>query len=89
MTLPTPGSTLTSAATTFTWAAGTGNVTGYYLWVGTSPGASDLGGYTAPPGLNLTVTLPTTGATIYVRLWTQMNGTTYFYNDYTYTEATQ
>jgi hypothetical protein len=39
--------------------------------------------------LNLTVTLPTTGATIYVRLWTQMNGTTYFYNDYTYTEATQ
>jgi hypothetical protein len=32
------------------------------------------------------VNLPTTGATIYVRLWTQINGTTMLYNDYTYTE---
>jgi hypothetical protein len=31
--------------------------------------------------------VPTTGATIYVRLWTLFNGTTFLYNDYTYTEA--
>ena len=36
ITSPTPGSTLTSASTTFTWNAGSGGVTGYYLWVGTS-----------------------------------------------------
>jgi hypothetical protein len=32
------------------------------------------------------VTLPTTGATIYVRLWTVVNGTTFLSNDYTYAE---
>ena len=88
MTSPSPSSTLTSASTTFTWAAGTGNVTAYYVWIGTSPGTSNIGGYTPPHGTSLTVTLPTTGATIYVRLWTQINGSTYLYNDYTYTEAT-
>jgi len=86
MTSPAPSSTLTSAATTFTWGAGSGGVTGYYLWVGTSPGTANLGGYTAPPGLSVTVNVPTTGATIYVRLWTLFNGTTWLYNDYTYTE---
>ena len=88
MTSPSPGNTLTSATTTFTWAAATGNVTAYYLWIGTSPGTANIGGYTPPPGLSLTVNLPTTGATIYVRLWTLINGTTWLYNDYTYTEAT-
>ena len=87
MTSPTPGSTLTSGTTTFTWTAATGNESGYYLWVGTSPGSANLGGYTAPPGLSVTVNVPTSGATIYVRLWTQISGATYLYNDYTYTEA--
>ena len=88
MTLPTPSSTLTSGTTTFTWSGATGNVTAYYVWIGTSPGTANIGGYTPPPGTSLTVNLPTTGATIYVRLWTQINGTTMLYNDYTYTEAT-
>ncbi len=86
MISPSPGSTLTSASTTFNWAAGTGNVTAYYVWIGISPGTANIGGYTPPPGTSLTVTLPTTGATICVRLWTQINGTTMLYNDYTYTE---
>ena len=88
MTGPTPSSTLTSGTTTFTWSGATGNVTAYYVWIGTSPGTANIGGYTPPPGTSLTVNLPTTGATIYVRLWTQINGTTMLYNDYTYTEAT-
>ena len=42
ITSPAPGSTLTSASTTFTWNAGSGGATGYYLWVGTSPGSANL-----------------------------------------------
>ena len=34
ITSPAPGSTLTSASATFTWSAGSGSVTTYYLWVG-------------------------------------------------------
>jgi sugar lactone lactonase YvrE len=88
MASPTPGSTLASASTTFTWNAGSGNVTGYYLWAGTTPGGLDLANIGPLSGTGATVNLPTNGATVYVRLWTVFNGTTYLYNDYTYTEAT-
>jgi kumamolisin len=86
MTSPVPGSTLTSASTTFTWSAGPNNVTGYDLWVGTVPGAANLASIGPQSGTSATVNLPTSGATIYVRLWTVINGGTYLYNDYTYTE---
>ena len=89
ITSPTPGSTLTSASTTFTWNAGSGNVTGYGLNVGTSPGGADLVNIGPLSGTSVTVNLPTNGTTIYVRLWTIFNGTTYLYNDYTYTEFSQ
>ncbi|MGO8933915.1 MAG: protease pro-enzyme activation domain-containing protein [Terracidiphilus sp.] len=89
ITSPTPGSTLTSASTTFTWNAGSGSVTGYGLNVGTSPGGADLVNIGPLSGTSTTVTLPTNGATIYVRLWTIFNGTTYLYKDYTYTEFSQ
>jgi hypothetical protein len=89
ITNPAPGSTLTSASTTFTWNAGRAGTTGYGLNVGTSPGAADLVNIGPLSGTSATVTLPTNGAAIYVRLWTILNGTTYFYNDYTYTEFTQ
>jgi hypothetical protein len=85
MTSPAPGSTLTGASTTFAWSAGSG-ATGYYLWVGTTPGGSNLVNIGPLAGTSTTVTLPTNGATIYVRLWTVVNGTTFLYNDYTYTE---
>ena len=87
ITSPVPGSTLTSAATTFTWNAALGSVTGYYLNVGTTPGGADLVNIGPLSGTSATVTLPTNGATTYVRLWTIFNGTTYFYNDYTYSAA--
>jgi hypothetical protein len=84
-----PGSTLTSASTTFTWNAGPAGTTGYGLNVGTSPGGADLVNIGPLSGTSTTVNLPTNGTLIYVRLWTILNGTTYFYNDYTYTEFTQ
>jgi kumamolisin len=89
MTGPTPGSTLTSASTTFTWNAGSAGTTGYYLWIGTSLGTANLVNIGPLSGTSATVTLPTTGATIYVRLWTVVNGTTFLSNDYTYAEVTQ
>jgi hypothetical protein len=87
ITSPVPGSMLTSAATTFTWNAGPAGTTGYGLNVGTSPGGANLVNVYPLSGTSATVNLPTNGATIYVRLWTVLNGTTYLYNDYTYSAA--
>ncbi len=62
------------------------NVTGYFLWVGTSRGALNLVNIGPLSGTSATVNLPTNGADIWVRLWTVINGTTYVYNDYPYEE---
>ena len=86
MSTPTPPGPLTSASTTFTWNSGSGGATVYYLWVGTTPGALNLVNIGPLSGNSATVNLPTDGSTIYVRLWTVINGTTFVYNDYTYTE---
>ncbi len=43
MTSPATGTTLASPSTTFTWNAGSSGTTGYYLWVGTSAGATRSG----------------------------------------------
>jgi hypothetical protein len=85
---PAPGSTLTSASTMFRWNAGFSGVTGYYLWIGTTPGGSDLANQGPFTGTSATVNLPTNGTAIYVRLWTFLNGGAQLYNDYTYTEST-
>ncbi len=86
MTSPAPGSTLTSASTTFTWSAGSGGVTGYYLWVGTSAGTANLANI-GVTGTSATVNLPTSGATIYVELWTNLSSGALISNSYTYTAA--
>ena len=88
ITSPVPGSTLTSASTTFTWSAGTGGVTGYFLHVGSTPGAGDLVNIGVGTSTSATVTLPTNGATIYVQLETHFGGTI-FENNNTYTEYTK
>ena len=88
MATPAPSSVLTSASTTFTWNAGSGGVTGYYLWIGTSLGANDLANVGPVSGTSTTVTLPTNGATIYVELFTEISGGTQLINSYTYTEDT-
>ena len=88
ITGPTPGSTLTGASTTFTWTAGAGGVTGYYLHVGTRPGAADLVNIGPLSGTTATVNLPTNGANIYVQLYTNFSGGSQLSNSYTYTEYT-
>ena len=83
MISPALGSTLTGPSTTFTWTAGSG-VSSYYLWIGTTAGGNNL--YQAEiSGTSTTVNLPTNGETIYVRLWSVINGGLQ-YHDYTYTE---
>jgi hypothetical protein len=70
---------------TFRWNPAAG-ADGYQLWVGSSPGAYDLGYF--PAGLTsdsfVTVpTLPGDGRRLYVRLWTSKSGG-YSYRDYGY-----
>jgi len=86
ITSPAPSSTLLSASTTLNWSAGSGGAATYYLWIGTTAGGYDLANMGPFTGTSATVTLPTNGATIHVRLWTWINGTP-LDNDYTYTEA--
>ncbi len=73
MTTPVSGSTLAAASTTFNWTAGTG-VSGYALWIGSTPGAYDLYAADEKTNLSRTVTLPTDGRPLYVQLWSLMNG---------------
>ena len=86
LTAPANGTTLSSGNTTFTWNAGTG-AQQYALWIGSTPGASDL--YAAGEGTNRTktVTLPADGRPVYLRLWTQFNGAWQQYNSYTFTTS--
>ena len=69
--------------------AGSGGVTGYYLHIGTTPGAADLVNIGPLSGTSTTVNLPTNGATIYVQLRRLRTGGTILENNNTYTEFTQ
>jgi DNA-binding beta-propeller fold protein YncE len=90
ITSPANGSGLGGASTTFDWSAGTGGVTGYYLHVGTTSGAANLVNIGPLVGTSATVTLPTSGATIYAQLQTNFSGGgTALSSINNYTEATQ
>ena len=81
MLTPASGSTFASSSATFTWNTGV-SVTQYALWVGSTPGAYDL--YASlEGGTSRTLTLPTDGRRIYVRLYSMINGV-WKYNGYTY-----
>jgi len=83
---PTPGSTLPGSSATFTRDDGVG-VTDYSIQVGTSLGSGNLLHIYAGMPSSVTLTnLPTNGSTIYVRLWSYVNGG-WFYNDYQYKAA--
>ena len=88
-TLSAPtGTTLSSEAVTFYWNASTG-ATAWWLDVGTTQGQGNIFGANTALATSQTVTgLPTTGGTVYVRLWTQSGGV-WIYNDYTFTAANQ
>ena len=86
---PVGGSTLASGTVTLNWSGGSGN-NQYALWVGSTPGSYDL--YASlESGLSRTLTLPTDGRRIYVRLWSMINGAwkfnAYTYNAFTGTDA--
>jgi hypothetical protein len=87
ITSPTNGSTLASSSQTFSWDAGSGAVQ-YVIWVGTTgAGSQDIVALDRGMNQSATVTgLPTTGVTIYVRLWSLVVGGWQF-RDYTYTAA--
>jgi hypothetical protein len=87
MSTPIPGSTLGSTSQAFTWNPGN-SATHFELWVGsTGVGSSNL--YNSG---NVTVTtetvngLPDNASTVYVRLYSLINGT-WQPVDYTYTSA--
>jgi streptogramin lyase len=86
LTAPTV-STLSGSGQTFTWSAGAG-VSKYGLRIGTtSPGSDDI--YNAFPTTALTASvsgIPTSGATLYVRLYSNIDQAWQF-TDYTFTEA--
>ena len=83
---PTPRSILTGGTVTFTWGA-VSNAAAYWLDVGTVLAHGNIFAQNVALATTRTVSgIPTNGATIYVRLWTQRNGG-WLYNDYTYTAA--
>jgi hypothetical protein len=87
MTSPTPGSTLGGATVTFTWSAGPGATT-YWLDVGTNAGSADLFSRSVGLATSQSVSgLPVLGGPVYVRLWSQVNGS-WLFNDYFYTAVT-
>jgi subtilase family serine protease len=82
---PASGSVLTAASTTITWTA-SGYTTPVYLWIGSTPGGLDLVNVGPLSGTSTTVTLPTTGATVYATLWSTVGGSLVS-TTATYTEA--
>ena len=82
MISPTNGATLTTSQT-FRWTTASG-AQQYYFYMGTSVGSNNMVSYSTGLGTQLTVSgLPSTGATVYVRLWTRTSSG-WQYNDYTY-----
>lgn len=87
LTAPAPGSTLSGTTATFNWTPGNG-VFAYNLWVGTGVGSYQFYSSGQTNALSAMVSgLPSTGQTIYVRLWSLVNST-WKYNDYTLTAYT-
>jgi len=88
LTAPVPGSTLAGSSATFSWSAGVAGVTAYWLDIGNSPGSGDLYGGQTTSTSQTVLNLPTDGRTLYVRLWTQINGDWgNYYIDYTFTAS--
>ncbi|MCP4344033.1 MAG: hypothetical protein GY795_00725 [Desulfobacterales bacterium] len=81
---PASGSALASDTETFTW--NNSGASQYWLWIGTSSDGNDV--YNEDQGTNTSVAisgLPHSGETLYVRLWSKVNGAWLYNSDYTYT----
>ncbi len=87
LTSPAAGSVLAGSTATFQWTVGTG-VAEYWLWLGSTPGGSDLYDQSLGTELGATVTgLPTNGSVVYVRLWSRI-AWEWMYYDYAVTATT-
>ena len=87
ITSPAPGSTLAGDTVAFQWNDAGASL--YQLWIGTSVGGDDIGYFPASgtTGTSVTATgIPTDGRTLYVRLWSSINGA-YQFRDFTYKAA--
>lgn len=87
MQTPTPGSQLTTNSVTFTWTAGTGGATAYWLDLGTTPAGNDI--YQSGSLNALTATAPNvipSGETVYATLYSLLGGQ-WVSNPYTYMAA--
>ncbi|MCP4127134.1 MAG: hypothetical protein GY753_08745, partial [Gammaproteobacteria bacterium] len=81
---PAPGSALGSATQTFSW--NDSGAAGYWFWIGTSAGDYDVYSGNLGTGTSVTVSeLPANGETLYVRLWSSVDGVWIYNTDYTYT----
>jgi hypothetical protein len=84
---PSPSSTLTNSTVTFSWSAAS-NAQQYWIWIGKTAGGYDI--YNQGQALKTSATisgLPADGSTIYVRLFTTLNGQ-WQWNDYIYQTVT-
>ncbi len=88
LTVPAQGTVIGSSPVQFSWSPGS-NVSGYFLFAGTSSGANDLFGKYFPTTVARTVSIPVpvSGNSLYVRLWSFMSTGRWEYRDYTF--ATQ
>lgn len=82
ITSPANGSTFSSSTVTFNWNTVVG-ATQYFLDLNSSPGSRDIFANYVSNGVTTVSGIPTDGRTVYVRLWTFINGG-WLFNDYTY-----
>ncbi|MCP4344034.1 MAG: hypothetical protein GY795_00730 [Desulfobacterales bacterium] len=81
---PASGSVLGSTSETFTWD-NTG-ASQYWLWIGTSAGSNDVYNGNQETNTSAVISgLPSSGETLYVRLWSKVSGTWLCDSDSTYT----
>ena len=87
MTSPAPGSTLSGSSTTFIWTSGSG-AAAYWLDIGTTgPGSSNVYNSGSTTQNSVTVSgIPTNGVTLYVTLFSSINGS-WQPASYTYLES--
>jgi len=85
LTAPLSGQQNVPANATFQWTTSPG-AQAYYLYVGTTQGAKDVVNTGAIQGTSYTVTTPLpAGATLWARLWTQLNGVWSYQGDISFT----
>jgi hypothetical protein len=86
LTSPTDGTQYFDPVKAFTWTPGTG-ATGYWLWVGTSPGANDVVNSKMLSGTSYVAKGLPPGRTLYARLWTYRNNVAASAPDVTFTAS--